>query len=122
MIPGTLLMYTWAVTLVRPSRFASPTPSAVRPMDPTKNPRANPGNRCVTLNPMAMPTGTSRNAGMIICATLKPTCATVASMSPRSSAHQRSALVCPLSAIRVFSVGPIFAATQFQISNVKFQI
>src|ERR1700680_3172627 len=36
-----------------------------------------------------MPTGARRTTGMIACATLNPTCATVASTSPRPGAHHR---------------------------------
>src|SRR3984957_146283 len=41
----------------------------------------------VMLKPIGMPTGSSRNTGMSIWATLKPTLAMVVSISPRVSVH-----------------------------------
>src|SRR5882762_11960666 len=52
------------------------------------------------LNSRDIPTGRRRKTGITICARLKPTCATVASMSPRPRVHHRTELALAIGSRR----------------------
>src|SRR5262245_43856324 len=54
------------------------------PSEPTRNPNPYPGSRRVSVKSLGIPAGAGRKTGIITCARLNPTLATVASKSPRS--------------------------------------